>query len=86
MLVLSLLAPAANRPLYVALVLITYPIGVVLSHVLLAVVFFGVITPVGLFFRLVGRDPLRRRFDPQAESYWVPYRPPDSMERYFRQF
>ena len=84
--VCSLFAPSANRPLYVALVLLTYPIGFVLSHVFLGLVFFGVLTPVGLVFRLRGRDSLKRRFDPQAKTYWVPHRPTDSMERYFRQF
>lgn len=85
-LLLSLIAPGANRPLYLLLVLLTYPLGWVLSHVVLAVVFIGVITPIGLLFRLIGRDPLRRRFDPQATSYWVPHRPAQGIERYFRQF
>jgi len=83
---LSLIAPAANRPLYVALVLVTYPIGYVLSYVLMGAVFYGVITPIGLIFRTLGRDPLYRRFDRQTDSYWVQHRPPDSVERYFRQF
>jgi hypothetical protein len=38
----------------------------------LAVVFFGVITPIGFVARLFGWDPLRRRA-PAAESYWRPY-------------
>ena len=82
----SILVPKANRPLYVALVLITWPIGLVVSHVIVAIVFFGVITPIGLLFRVLGRDPLHRRFEPQARSYWVPHNPPDDVERYFRQF
>ena len=84
--VLSLLAPAANRPLYVALVLVTCPVGYLVSHVLMATVFYGVITPIGLVFRLLGRDPLHRRFDRHRPSYWVPHRPTATMERYFRQF
>ena len=64
----SVLVPTANRPLYVALVLVTWPIGFVVSHVIMAVVFFGVITPVGLLFRVLGRDPtqLDRRQDGDA--------------------
>jgi hypothetical protein len=83
---LSLVAPGANRVLFVGLVVLTYPIGWVVSHVLMGVVFYGVLTPVGLFFRLIGRDPLHRRFDRQAASYWVPHRRVDRVERYFRQF
>lgn len=41
------------------------------GRVAMAVVFFGVLTPVALVMRLSGRDPLRRRFDRDAASYWL---------------
>lgn len=82
----SIVAPQANRPLYILLIIVTWPIGFILSHVIMAIVFFGVITPIGLLFRLLGRDPLHRRFEPHTPSYWVPHAPPDNIERYFRQF
>lgn len=82
----SLFAPQANRPLYLVLIIVTWPIGFVVSHIIMGIVFFGVITPIGLVFRLLGRDPLHRRFEPQAKSYWVPHVSPDNIARYFRQF
>jgi len=82
----SLAAPGLNRFIYLGIVLITYPIGFVVSHVLMGVVFYLVITPVGLVFRLIGRDPLSRRFDRNAPTYWVKHEEPDDVERYFRQF
>ena len=36
----------------------------------LALVYYLVLTPIGLVSRLV-RDPLRRRFDARAASYWI---------------
>ena len=48
--------------------------------------FFFMLTPVGLFFRLTGKDPLHRRFDPEASSYWTDPRPRRGKESYFRQF
>jgi hypothetical protein len=45
-----------------------------------------VFTPIGLFFRLIGRDPLHRRFQPEADTYWVGRRPATDVRRYFRQF
>jgi hypothetical protein len=83
---LSLLAPRANRPLYVALVVVTYPIGFVLSYLIMAVLFYGIITPVALLCRSVGFDPLKRRFDREAESYWVEVERPASKQRYYKQF
>ena len=33
---------------------------------------FLLITPVGLLMRLTGRDPMRRKLDPEAPTYWIP--------------
>jgi hypothetical protein len=85
-LVLRFAAPGALKPLYFALTAVTLPIGFVLSHVIMAVIFYGVLTPFGLFFRLIGRDPLHRRFDPSAATYWVKREPVRDVKRYFRQF
>ena len=82
----SLVAPRLNRYLYRGLVVVTFPIGFVLSHVLMAVIFYAIITPVGVAFRLFGRDPLRRKFDPSLSTYWVDHQEPDRVERYFRQY
>ncbi len=82
----SLTYPRANLALYLSLTVVSYPIGFVLSHLVMRVLFYGLISPVGLFFRLIGRDPLERRFEADASSYWRPARPRDSKESYFRQF
>jgi hypothetical protein len=82
----SLVRPSLNRPLFAGLTLLTYPIGLVVSTVLLVVLFFVIITPVGLTLRLLGKDPLHRRWHPDAQTYWVDReeaRPPAS---YFKQF
>jgi hypothetical protein len=48
----------------------------VVSPIVLGFMFFAVITPMGVVRRLLVKDPLRLRFDPQAGSYWVPREPP----------
>ena len=83
---LAWLAPGAVRPLYVGLLCITAPIGFVLSYVILGVLFYLVITPLGLMLRLVRYDPLKREFEREAETYWVEVEPRASTESYFRQF
>ncbi|MBW2273419.1 MAG: hypothetical protein JRG96_09125 [Deltaproteobacteria bacterium] len=85
-LLLSLVFPKANLPIYVGLTIVAYPIGFVLSYVIMGTLFFLLITPVGLFFRLTGRDVLNRRFEPDLPSYWVDPRPERPKESYFRQF
>jgi hypothetical protein len=78
--------PAWLRPVFVGLTVATWPIGWVVSHLSLALVYYGIFTPVGLFLRLTGRDLLARRFDRGAASYWEPYNPDRGMDRYLRQF
>lgn len=75
-----------TRYIYVALTALTLPIGLVVSLVLMGVFYFGLITPMGLVFRLIGRDVLCRRFDRDAKSYWVEHRQTTDMERYFQRF
>ena len=46
--------------------------GYVMTRVILGLVFFLIVTPIGLIRRLAGGDPLSRRAQ-RAESYWKPY-------------
>ena len=75
-----------TKPIYWAAYGVTYPVGWVLSHLILGVVYYLIVTPIGLIFRLLGRDALRRTYDPEAPSYWVDHEPAGHVERYFRQF
>lgn len=78
--------PRWMKPAYQGLTAVTYPIGYVVSHLVMAGVFFGVITPLALFFRLTGRDALKRRFEPDRKSYWEEREATTDVARYFRQF
>ena len=81
------LVPAFMRLVFLGMSYLAWPIGFVVSHVVLAVVYYLVLTPVGLLTRVFGYDSMQRRFDPEAESYWIE-RSPEAVDpkRYFRQF
>jgi hypothetical protein len=83
---LGLWRPALVRPVYVAATVLTFPLGWVMSRLLLAALYYGVFTPLGLLFRLLGRDALRLRPCPQQASYWTAKPAPADVSRYFRQF
>ncbi len=51
-------------------------LGRVVNPVVTAVIFFFVFTPMGLVLRLLRKDSLRLRWDPDAASYWIPRNPP----------
>ena len=85
--VFSVVAPAANRALYLILIVVTLPIGFVLSFVVIGAFFYLIITPFGLFFRLVGRDALKLELDPKASTYWTRRASGKvDIERYFKQY
>lgn len=79
-------APPLRRPIYLGWIYAFFPLGWVLSHILLGTIYYLVLTPIGLIMRLFGRDPLRRRFEPDAETYWIEYAAGQDPKRYFRQF
>jgi hypothetical protein len=78
--------PAWMRIVYVGAAYAAFPIGLVISHVVLALVYYAVLTPTGLLVRLFLFDPMRRRFEPEAKTYWVRRREQQDVKRYFRQF
>ena len=57
--------------------------GRALAFVLLAPIFFLVLTPFGLLARRGARDRLARRFERSAGAYWIESGPPRPMERPF---
>ena len=75
---------APTRWIFVVLMVIALPIGFVLSQVLMAAIFYLLFTPIGLFFRLTGRDAMGRKFDRQKASYWHDRGPARSPASYFK--
>jgi len=86
MYVLSRISTALIKPVYQTMVLVTFPIGWVISHLVMGLFYYVVVTGVAVVFRLLGRDLLCRKYDSQAETYWIPYKNKRSAEHYFRQF
>jgi hypothetical protein len=84
--VIGWLAPGLMRICYLVMACAALPIGLVLSPLVLAVVYYLVLTPTSLLMRLFGYDPMRRRFNPDAGSYWLPRDQDEDVSRYFRQF
>jgi saxitoxin biosynthesis operon SxtJ-like protein len=59
----------------------------VVSPIALGLLFYVAVVPVGLLMRVLGKDPLRLRRDPDAASYWIDRTPPgptpESMKNQF---
>jgi len=81
----ALLAPRILMPVYRIWMTVGEALGWINTRILLGVVFYGLITPMGLIRRLRREDPMRRRHDPAAQSYRVP-KPPRPGAHMNRQF
>lgn len=81
-------APTLLKRPYLAWMFFALVLGFIVSHLILGVFFFCVITPVGWAARLAGKDFLRLRRNPQAPSYWIPreHPGPKTPADYERQF
>lgn len=80
-------APRLLRPLN----RLWFRFGLLLHHIVnplvMGLLFFGAILPIGLLMRALGKRPLHLSFQPGATSYWVPRQPPgpepDSFKNQF---
>ena len=83
---IGLASPAHVRPLFLAWMIAAYPIGWTVSHVVLGLTYYGMFTLVGLLMRVFRYDPLARRIDRSATTYWTARRGRSEAAAYFRQF
>ncbi|MBW8884770.1 MAG: hypothetical protein JF612_08345, partial [Planctomycetia bacterium] len=80
-----------RRPRWLALIFttwmtITYPMAWLISSLLVAIVYYGLVTPVALVFRLLGRDVLQRSWRPGETSYWQEKPAAEDSRRYLQSF
>jgi hypothetical protein len=80
----AVLAPFKVFPVYLLVTALAVPIGLVVGHVVLGLVYFGLMTPLGLVMRMAGRDALRLR-KPNVASYWNRRTPATTAASYYRQ-
>jgi len=86
LIVVYYLFPAAQRAIFRGWILALLPIGWVVSHLLLALIYYLLLTPIGLLMKLFRYDPMHRKFDKSADSYWVPRDTARDKSRYFKQY
>jgi hypothetical protein len=82
---LGTLRPQWLRPVFVGWMILAFPVGWLVSHLLLGALYFAVFTPLGLLLRLLGKDALGLRRS-TAASYWQKKPQQTDLRRYLRQY
>ncbi len=78
------LRPGLLKPLFIGLSIVSWPIGFVVSEVVLLALFYAVFTPAGLISRLLRRDPLALQPGSALHGSWKAKKSVTDTSRYFR--
>jgi len=78
--------PSIIRPIYVTWVIAVIPIAWTVSRLVLAALFYGLFIPIGLLLRLLGRDALSLKIQPERKSNWVPRSITKDARQYLQQY
>jgi len=84
--ILSFVWPPAVKLIFVGLMLVAAPIGMVVGELAILLIFLGIFLPISLIFKLTGRDALRLKFDKNAATYWQPKSEPKHVSSYYRRY
>ena len=71
LLCLGIVVPILLKPIYKAWMTLAIHMGWFITRVILIILFYLIITPIGLLAKLFGKDFLSRKFDKTAGSYWI---------------
>lgn len=77
--------PPLLRPIFQTWMIVVFPIGWTVSRLVLAAIYFGIITPVGLILRRRGHDPLSLKTEAQG-TFWRKRPEATEPSRYLRQY
>ena len=78
--------PAILKPLQKAWMAFGVILGFIMSRVVLAILFYAVITPIGIATKVFGMDVLDQRIDKKAVSYWKDKAEVKTKESYENQY
>ncbi len=68
---LGFIAPIIIKPLYFLWMSLAVILGYISTRVILALLYYLIITPIGIIFRLIGKDLLDMKIEKNAETYWI---------------
>ncbi len=73
---ITLARPSLLHPANVVWMKFGLLLGKFVNPIVTALLFYVVVTPMGVLMRIFGKRPLPLEFDRSAESYWIERRPP----------
>ena len=86
-LLISLTFPVIIKPIYRAAMFVAHILGWINTRLILGLIYYLIFTPISLIMKMLGKDPLKREFDKNSNSYWnIRDRKAIPKEQYLKQF
>lgn len=83
LIVLGAILPQVLAPIQKGWMWVGHVLGWINTRILLTIVFYGLVTPIGIVFRLMGKDSMRQTLDESSTTYRVVRSPrPHSHMKY----
>lgn len=85
LILLGLILPSVLAPLHKGWMAVGHVLGWINTRIILGILYYGLVVPMGLVMKIIGRDPMRRALVPGMESYRVVREPrsPSHMKNMF---
>ena len=83
---IGLAAPKMLKPVFIGLMVLTIPIGIIVGELAMLLIYFGVFLPLAIVFKITGRDAMDRKPAQNSESFWKERKQPDNVGRYYQQW
>ena len=82
-LILGILNSKLLSPLYIIWMKFADILAKIIPPVVMFSIFFIIVTPIGFFLKLIGKDIVNLKFDKKKKSYWIKRDNIKSMKRQF---
>ena len=67
----GLILPSVLKPVYKAWMALSVVMGFIMTRVIMVIIFYLIVTPIGLIASLTGKEFLDMKIDKSAKSYWI---------------
>jgi len=86
LLLLGMKRPSLLTPFYKGWMTLSLLLGYIMSHLVLMILYYLLMTPIGLVMRILQKDLLGRQFDKKAKTYWVKRSQESLRDQYEKMF
>ena len=84
---ITITVPIVIKPVYRTALFFAHILGWINTRLILGIIYYFIFTPISIVFKIIKKDPLDRKFDKQAKTYWnINFQKIENKGQYLKQF